>query len=54
LLVYAGCLASWAVILPLSWIMYRYIELPAIAMGKRIIQTQRTPRAVADLPYTRG
>jgi peptidoglycan/LPS O-acetylase OafA/YrhL len=43
LLVYAGCLASWAIILPLSWIMYRYVERPAIAMGKRIIQTLRSP-----------
>lgn len=49
LLVYVGCLASWAIILPLSWIMYRYVELPAIAMGKRIIQTQRNLRPVANL-----
>jgi len=53
-LVYAGCLASWAIILPLAWIMYRYVELPAIAMGKRVIDLRRNLRAVADLPYTRG
>jgi peptidoglycan/LPS O-acetylase OafA/YrhL len=39
-LVYVGCLASWALTLPLSWVMYRYVELPAIAMGKRVIQSQ--------------
>jgi hypothetical protein len=34
--------------------MYRYVELPAIAMGKRVIDLRRNLRAVADLPYTRG
>ena len=45
LLVYAGCLTSWAVVLPISWLMYRYVELPAIAAGKRVILTQGTLRA---------
>jgi peptidoglycan/LPS O-acetylase OafA/YrhL len=47
-LVYVGCLASWVVILPLSWLMYRYVELPAIAMGKRVIQTRRNARPVGE------
>jgi peptidoglycan/LPS O-acetylase OafA/YrhL len=47
-LVYVGCVASWAVILPLSWLMYRYVELPAMAMGKRVIQTQRNARPVGE------
>jgi peptidoglycan/LPS O-acetylase OafA/YrhL len=46
-LVYVGCLVSWVIILPLSWLMYRYVELPAIAMGKRVIQTQRNLHPVA-------
>lgn len=54
LLLYAGCLTSWALIVPLSWMMYRHVELPAIAMGKRVIQSRRKLRGIADLPYTRG
>lgn len=52
LLMYACCLASWAVILPLAWTMYHFVELPAIAMGKRVARAWRQPPAAADA--TRG
>jgi len=43
LVIFAICLASWAVIVPLSRLSYEYCELPSIALGKRW-QKRRTAR----------
>jgi peptidoglycan/LPS O-acetylase OafA/YrhL len=54
LLMYACCLASWAVIVPLSGFMYRSVELPAIDWGKRVVADLRRRRAAekpaAEMP----
>jgi peptidoglycan/LPS O-acetylase OafA/YrhL len=47
LVIFAICLASWAVIVPLSRLSYEYCELPSIALGKRW-QKRRTARHAAD------
>ena len=46
LLYYVCCLTSWAVILPVSWALYRYVEQPSIALGKHVIDARRKRRAM--------
>lgn len=40
-LMYACCLSLWLLILPAAWLMYRYIEQPAIGAGKALIARRR-------------
>jgi peptidoglycan/LPS O-acetylase OafA/YrhL len=47
IVMYVCCLGSWLAILPISWAMYRCVELPAIEMGKRLIGKLRKRRAIA-------
>lgn len=38
MLKFSICLLSWGWIMPLGWVWYRTIEMPGIALGKRIIR----------------
>jgi peptidoglycan/LPS O-acetylase OafA/YrhL len=38
------CMASWFVIVPLARLSYQLIELPGIALGKRVDPFQRLKR----------
>ena len=42
---YLACLLSWAVIATLSWLHYRYVELPSIGFGKRWARVLKAPEA---------
>jgi peptidoglycan/LPS O-acetylase OafA/YrhL len=43
LLLFGFCLAAFPFILGFSYLSYRYMELPSIALGKRIIKNFRVP-----------
>ena len=45
LLMFAACLLSWPVVIGLASIFYRFVELPSIAWGKRIIKRISEPPA---------
>lgn len=46
-LMYVCCLSVWLLILPAAWLMYRFIELPAISAGKQYVSFMRGRRAPA-------
>jgi len=41
LLVFSLCVSSWLLILPLSNLWYRVVELPSIEQGKRVLALRR-------------
>jgi peptidoglycan/LPS O-acetylase OafA/YrhL len=47
-LFFAAALSTWLVIFPLSALMYRWVEMPGIAMGKRLLWlwSERSARQV--------
>jgi peptidoglycan/LPS O-acetylase OafA/YrhL len=47
LLMYVCCLSVWLVIFPISWLIYRLVELPAIGLGRQLIESSRRRRASA-------
>lgn len=48
-LVFGTALSAWVVIFPLSALMYRWVETPGIALGKRVLRS-KSPRATDRLP----
>ena len=44
LLMFALCLASWVIIVPLSRLSFQYLEVPSIAFGKRFYLQNAAPR----------
>jgi peptidoglycan/LPS O-acetylase OafA/YrhL len=47
LFMYLCCLAAWIVIVPIASAMYRYVELPAIALGRKAIDALHRRRDAA-------
>jgi peptidoglycan/LPS O-acetylase OafA/YrhL len=50
LLVYGLCLLSWPFIFGIAYLFYRYVELPSIAWGKRIIKERALKRLREGAP----
>jgi peptidoglycan/LPS O-acetylase OafA/YrhL len=48
-LYFAAALSTWIVIFPLSALMYRWVEKPGIALGKRVLRSG-SQRAANRLP----
>ncbi|MDP9083642.1 MAG: acyltransferase [Pseudomonadota bacterium] len=41
----ACCLTSWSVVVPASYLLYRYVETPSIELGKQFVNKLRHARA---------
>jgi peptidoglycan/LPS O-acetylase OafA/YrhL len=50
--VYALCLVAWFIIVGVAYLFYRFIELPSIALGKRVIELRRKRIATTPLVAT--